>query len=124
MMELFFMGGPLFMGMLTIVFVAVIAVTVLNGLPVLQGKIIEPNEAYRKLSYIKSVGLFALVLGILGQLIGLFDAFKAIQSMEGGVSPAILAGGLRVSMITTLYGAFIYLLSLLIWFGFSLKLRG
>lgn len=56
-----------------------------------------------------------MIIGILGQLIGLMEAFSAIER-AGDVSPAILAGGLKVSMITTLYGIFIYMLSIIIWF--------
>jgi biopolymer transport protein ExbB/TolQ len=56
-----------------------------------------------------------MITGILGQLIGLMTAFSAIEKASD-ISPAIVAGGLKVSMITTLYGIFIYMLSILIWF--------
>ena len=56
-----------------------------------------------KLIYLKECGTLALALGVLGQLIGLYEAFEAIQSM-GSVSTAMLVGGLKVSMVTTLYG--------------------
>ena len=56
-----------------------------------------------------------MITGILGQLIGLTEAFKAIEAAMD-ISPAIMAGGLKVSMITTLYGIIINLLSILIWF--------
>lgn len=72
------------------------------------------SEVRRRLSYIKSVGSFALVTGILGQLVGLYAAFTAIeQAMD--VSPAIMMGGLKVSMITTMYGMLIFLISYLLW---------
>ncbi|MFT4735973.1 MAG: hypothetical protein ACI8QD_001538 [Cyclobacteriaceae bacterium] len=122
MFELFSMGGPLFMGVLTLIFVAMIAVALINGLPVLKGEVQDPSVASRKISYVRSVGLFALIIGIFGQLIGLFGAFQAIEQM-GSVMPALLVGGLKVSMITTLYGLLIYLISFLIWFGLSVKLK-
>jgi biopolymer transport protein ExbB/TolQ len=121
MFELFYLGGPLFMGILTLIFVAMIIVSFINGLPVLKGYA-EIEKGRNKISYIKSVGLFALIIGILGQLIGLFEAFKAIEQVND-ISPAMMAGGLKVSMITTLYGLFIYAISFLIWFGLSLKLK-
>lgn len=62
-------------------------------------------------SKVKSLGLLAAVTGILGQLIGLFSAFEHIQQV-GTVSPAILAGGFKVSMITTMYGIIIYLFAI------------
>ena len=61
-------------------------------------------------------------LTIQSQLIGLYSAFAAIEGLEG-ISTAILAGGLRVSMITTLYGVLIYVISYLIWLVLSWKLK-
>lgn len=115
MTKLFNEGGPLFMGILTIVFLVLIVISVYAYLNKQ-----KTEEKERNLSLIRGVGLFALVTGILGQLIGLYDAFSAIQGM-GSVSPAMLAGGLRVSMITTLYGVVIFIVSLLIWFAFSFQ---
>jgi len=88
------MGGPLFMGILTVVFLLMIVAAVRNS-----------GE--------KELGLLALAVGFLGQLIGLFGAFEGIEQM-GGVSQAMLAGGLKVSSITSIYGLLIYIVSLLI----------
>ena len=71
---------------------------------------------------IRSLGLLAAITGILGQLIGLFSAFEHIQQ-AGSVSPALLAGGLKVSMITTIYGVIIYLLAIVISLGFKAKAK-
>ena len=122
MFELFYMGGTLFMSILTLIFVAMIITAFITGLPVLKGEIDDTTVASRKISYVKSIGLFGLVVGVLGQMIGLYSAFQAIEMM-GDVSPALLAGGLKVSMITTLYGMLIYMISFLIWLGLSLRLR-
>ncbi|NMF36775.1 MotA/TolQ/ExbB proton channel family protein [Flammeovirga yaeyamensis] len=58
----------------------------------------------------KEFGTLALVVGIFGQLIGLYSAMIAIEA-AGGVPLALLAGGIKVSMITTLYGFLIFLIS-------------
>jgi biopolymer transport protein ExbB/TolQ len=116
------MGGPLFMGILTLILICMISVSIINGLHVLRGGMEDLETAVRKIGYIKSVGLFALVMGILGQLIGLYSAFQAIEN-AGDISPALVAGGFRVSIITTLYGLIIYAFSLLIWFGLSSLLK-
>ena len=63
--------------------------------------------------YVKELGLLALAVGFMGQLLGLFGAFEGIEQM-GGVSQAILAGGLKVSSITSVYGLLIYIVSLVI----------
>ncbi|MEO9482100.1 MAG: MotA/TolQ/ExbB proton channel family protein [Ekhidna sp.] len=102
MIELFQMGGMLFMSILTIE-LGVVAYFAVKGF--MNG---DTNT-----SKIKSAGLLAAITGILGQLIGLFQAFEAI-SQVGTVSPALLAGGFKVSMITTIYGLIIYLVAILI----------
>jgi hypothetical protein len=58
---------------------------------------------------ISAVSIFALTLGILGQVIGLMEGFKVIEAM-GEIAPKILAGGLRVSFISTFFGLFAFLI--------------
>lgn len=115
MKELFVMGGSLFMGILTILLVIILATSIYFGLSIASGKAGEKSNFSHRLTYLKSLGLFTMITGILGQLIGLTEAFKAIEAAMD-ISPAIMAGGLKVSMITTLYGIIINLLSILIWF--------
>ncbi len=106
MMNLFMMGGPLFMGILSLMLIGVI-ISVVRYLK-------AEEKTKNKLDLIKSFGLLAMVTGILGQLIGLFDALKAIE-MAGQIAPGILAAGVKISMITTLYGLTIYVISLITW---------
>ena len=94
MLDYFYMGGPLFMGMLTLIFIALIVAAVLK-------------------KGVKEIGLLALAMGFLGQLLGLMGAFEGIEAM-GGVSQSMLAGGLKVSSITSIYGLLIYIISLII----------
>jgi biopolymer transport protein ExbB/TolQ len=82
------------MGMLTLIFIALIVAAVLK-------------------KGVKEIGLLALAMGFLGQLIGLMGAFEGIEAM-GGVSQSMLAGGLKVSSITSIYGLLIYIISLII----------
>ncbi|MGC9342850.1 MAG: MotA/TolQ/ExbB proton channel family protein [Bacteroidales bacterium] len=119
MFELFYMGGPLFMGILSILLLIVIVITVVFLVKVLNRQVESTANFRQQIKYIRAVGLFALVTGILGQLVGLYAAFIAIEA-AADISPAILAGGLKVSMITTIYGILIYLFSILLWFIVSL----
>ncbi|HDZ42058.1 MAG TPA: hypothetical protein ENH59_10340 [Bacteroidetes bacterium] len=114
MFELFYKGGPLFMGILTILFFIILAIAIYHLVIILKRDFKDINEPRKKLKYVKSLGLFAFVTGILGQLIGLYHAFGAIEKAMD-VSPAIIAGGLKISMITTIYGGFIFLISYLLW---------
>ena len=89
MIDLFFEGGILFMSLLTLLLVGVI------------------YTALKREKSLKLFGILALTIGILGQLIGIFQMYEGIVSMGGEISQAMLAGGLRVSSITTIYGLLI-----------------
>ena len=100
------------MGMLSIVLLAVLVLTFTTGKAIMSDKLEGKTNG---LGYIKSLGLFAFVLGMLGQFLGLFQAFEVIgQGME--VSPRIFAMGLKVSSISSIYGMIIFLISYLSWF--------
>lgn len=95
MLDLFYQGGPLFMTILTILLLGVIVCF------------------WKFPEWTKEVGLLALSVGILGQIIGLYSAFQGIEQM-GQVSQQMMAGGLKVSSITTVYGLLIYILSIVL----------
>lgn len=57
---------------------------------------------------INSLGLFALVLGVFGQLIQLINILDYLSSFEG-TTPRDFADGLKTTMLPTLFGAFIFL---------------
>jgi len=115
MKDLFFMGGPGFMSVLTLLLIFMVAWMVYHFIAFFNSQ--QPNleKGLRKMRYGKSIGLFAMIIGILGQLIGMYYAFSAIEQASD-ISPALVYGGLKVSMIAPLYGMFIYLLSILLWF--------
>ncbi len=112
MIELFKTGGPLFMGILTLEFIGVFFFAIRYS--------IKGEAKKSDLNLIRSTGVLALVTGVFAQLLGLFSAFNAIEA-AGSVSPTLLASGLKVSMITTLYGALIFLISYLVWFFYKLR---
>ncbi len=106
MFKLFLQGGPLFMGILTLILLSLLAVFVMSVL-----KKGDEKQLNQSIQWLKSIGTLGLVVGILGQLIGLYSAFSVMET-TGGISPAILAGGLKVSLVTTLYGLLIYIIYL------------
>lgn len=113
-MKFFYMGGPLFMGILTFTLIAMIAWAVYQFLPVSKSEF-DPAKIKARLKHIKTIGSFAAIFGVLCQLIGLYQAFNVIEEM-GDVSQSLLAGGLKVSLIPTVYGILIFLISLILWF--------
>ncbi len=124
MLDLLYQGGPLFMGILTLLFLALLVVSFIKGKAALQNSVSDSNDVLRNgLKPIKSIGTLALVIGVLGQLIGLYSGFQAMEASGGGFSPEIIAGGLKVSMITTIYGVIIFLISRLIHLFISSRIK-
>lgn len=111
----FIVGGPLFMSVIYLLWIAVIIMAIrffiIYSKDKQSIKLKSTNDA------ILFLGSFTFLFGIFGQAIGIFEALTAIEA-AGGVSPALIAGGLRVSMITTLYGFGLILISGIIWFIF------
>lgn len=114
MSDLFYMGGPLFMGILTIVLIAVVATAIYTFLQIRKDSSNKPS-----VSLVREIGIFGMVVGIFAQFLGLFQAFQVIEQM-GSVSPQLLIGGLKVSSITTIYGLVIFLLAWLLYFGLKI----
>ncbi|WP_224996414.1 MotA/TolQ/ExbB proton channel family protein [Cesiribacter sp. SM1] len=120
MFNLFIEGGWEFMSLITIM-ALVMFYFAARGISQVYGKSAAYNPA--TLYYIRFFGMLALVIGVFGQLLGLYEAMKYISQMEGGISQQMLAGGIKVSSITTLYGVIIFLIAHLIWFVLDLKAR-
>ena len=57
-------------------------------------------------------------LGFLGTVIGMVMSFDKIQQ-EGDISPTIVAGGMKVALITTIYGIVVALV-LQVFYNFIL----
>lgn len=103
------------MGILTILLIYMVASSIYHFIVAYTGQKMSLETALRKVGYGRSIGLFALVTGFLGQLIGLYMAMSDVAHL-GGIDPGVLAAGIKVTMICALYGILIYLLSLLLWF--------
>lgn len=53
------------------------------------------------------------MMGFLGTVIGMVEAFIAIAQQEGSVSPKLLADGIYVAMITTVAGLIVGIIAYL-----------
>lgn len=108
------------MSILTIIFIIVLVLSVKMIYELYSSNNHDQTKLKRGISLILEVGRFGLIVGVFGQIIGLFGAFAAIEGI-GSVSMAMLAGGLKVSSITTLYGFIILIVSYLFYFVLNLK---
>jgi len=57
----------------------------------------------RGLSWISLFIALAPMLGFMGTVIGMIDAFDAIEA-AGDISPSLVAGGIKVALLTTVFG--------------------
>ncbi len=118
--ELHFIGGPIFMFSLTAMLFIIVALGIFTFLLMFKKTNYPINTLKNLILAIIYAGSFAAVWGILGQGLGIYQALYAIQ-MAGDISPALIMGGIKVSMIAPLYGILILLISSLIWFGLKIK---
>lgn len=102
------------MGILTALLFAILLLLVFYII-IIQSKNYKDIAITRsRLKYIKSLGQFSLAVGVLGQMVGLYAAFTAIEVAQD-ISTSLMMGGLKVSMITPMYGIIIFLISYLAW---------
>lgn len=126
MKDLFFMGGPTFMAILTIIFLIMIAWFIYHFIVNSGSKNTDKEKLLHMFGYGKTIGLIALIIGVIGQMNGLYAMFLAIeQAVQNGkeVVPELVFGGIKVTMICTIYGLLIFLLSIILWFVAGIKIE-
>ena len=69
--------------------------------------------AWKAPRWVREIGIGALIFAIYGTLMGILQVLDAMQ-MFGDVSPAVLCGGLKVTLIPTFDGFIVYFISLII----------
>ena len=88
--ELFIKGGSAFMSILSLLFALMFL------------------AAWKAPAWVRDIGSIALAIGILGHLIGIYQAFGDLIVFKGDVSITVLCAGYRCSIITVMYGFVIY----------------
>jgi biopolymer transport protein ExbB len=64
---------------------------------------VQMGQLEKGLSWINLFIALAPMLGFMGTVIGMIDAFDAIQA-AGDISPSLVAGGIKVALLTTVFG--------------------
>ena len=112
----FIAGGYQFMSVLTLELIIATAWIIYQFVKGYNSKQANQEKILRKIGYGKSMGVFALVTGFLGQMIGLTGMFEAIINATTIVEPHMIYGAIRVTMISATYGVLIFLFSMILWF--------
>jgi biopolymer transport protein ExbB len=69
-----------------------------------QAALTELATLGRFMRVLEAVVQAAPMLGLLGTVVGMIDAFGALAQSTGGVDPALLAGGIWTALTTTAIG--------------------
>lgn len=71
----------------------------------------DPLYSKKMTRLVADVSLLGLVLGFFGSIIGMIEAFDAVEEFNDSVNTTIIAGGLKVSFLTILFGCFVFIIS-------------
>jgi biopolymer transport protein ExbB len=64
---------------------------------------VETGKLERGVSWLSLFIALAPMLGFLGTVVGMIQAFDAIE-IAGDISPTLVAGGIKVALLTTVFG--------------------
>lgn len=98
-------GGPLMMSLITICLILSI-IFLVKGFSSLNTNL---NQSKKMLSLTVDSSLLGLVIGFFASIIGLITAFDSVEAM-GDPDPSVFAGGLKVSLLTAVYGLFSFII--------------
>lgn len=71
----------------------------------------EAFELEKRMDILASIAGIAPMLGFLGTVTGMIDAFQEIQNLQGNVNPSVLAGGIWEALISTAAGLVVGILA-------------
>jgi len=95
-------GGPLFMYPMVIVLFVVIALFIIA--------MIKKDNYEQTIEYLKSLGWLTAAWGLLGHTIGMIMGFDAVSAAQE-IAPSIIAGGLKVALLTPLLGTIVFIVA-------------
>ena len=102
----FLEGGALFMSLILICLLLSIYFMARGFLSVKT----NPVLSKKMLPFINDSGTLGLALGFFSAFLGLITGFDAIEA-SGNAEPSILAGGIKVALLSPLFGLFTFVIS-------------
>lgn len=81
------------------------------------GRVVSENVARmeKRLHWLSIIGVLSPMLGLLGTVAGLVEAFNEIEIMGGQVQPKDLASGIWAALLTTVFGLVVALPALAVY---------
>ncbi len=67
----------------------------------------QTAESFRRIEYLNIIGNLGPLLGLLGTVLGMIEAFDAMNRAGGNANPAQLAGGISKALAHTFLGLFL-----------------
>ena len=111
-------GGPGFMTLHYLMWILVISFTVIAIKNI-------RNRNYKKLEKLNTsilfIGGFGLLFSLFYRTMGMYSAFSVLETTSD-ISPTLVAGGLKSSLVAPLYSLFLFLVTSVIWFVLRLKI--
>lgn len=84
----------------------------------------EIGELWQGISYLADIAAVAPLIGLLGTVLGMIQAFNVIAFQEAVVKPILLAGGVSKAMVTTAGGLVVAIPVMLFYTYFRGKVQG
>ena len=75
----------------------------------------EAFELEKRSDTLATIAGVAPMLGFLGTVTGMIQAFQEIQSLQGNVNPSVLAGGIWEALLTTALGLVVGIIALIFY---------
>lgn len=118
----FFIKGGVYMWPLLLFAIIILALAVKKAIDLFFKKELSQTQLEKGINAILFWGGISLLIGFLGHYHGLYAAMWAI-ARANDISPAIVAAGYGVSLITVLFGMIIFLFSMMIWFFYRWRFK-
>ncbi len=108
--------------LMIIISIVIAALAIKKGIDLFGGRDRAAADLERGLHAILFWGIISSVLGVLGQISGIYNALNAIYRAKE-IDPRIIYMGFAESFTTTLYGLWTLLLSAIVWFALFMRYK-
>lgn len=99
-------GGPFFMSLILICLILTVFFLVKSFMSLTR----NVPQSKKMMRLAADAGLLGLVIGFFASIIGMITAFDSIEAIDN-ISSGMMAGGLKVSFLTTLFGTLTFIIS-------------